>query len=367
MSSPAWQWLLQYSCAFIALTAVLIVSILDAGGNVSEEDPVWLKAKGDDFFRSGDMRSALNAYCAALDLDPRMLPCLANRSICYLRCAQPAECKADCTAALQLITEEGGAPGGADTSGGKNAGMAVKLLMRRGSAACQLGQFTDALTDYSQANVKYQQLPGSQVASLSGLTIDSLAGDIARLKLLVDAESLKKEADSLLAERKTAEALAKYNASLQLVPVHVSCLSNRAACRMASQDLEGCVADCSTAVVLLQSGASGKIPDTTSSTSTKKGVHFETEGSVLQQEQIKTMLSTILPPVGSTKRTTWTVTTLLRRGVALSQLGRLDAAVQDYAQAVQLDPADDAIKADLQQLTALRDKAIVDGISAQVE
>lgn len=348
---------------------------------MSEEDPVWLKAKGDDFFRSGDMRSALNAYCAALDCDPRMLPCLANRSVCHLRCGNPAECKADCTAALQLIAEESGhattpatAPDSKSNDSKKHGGMVVKLLMRRGSAACLLGQFTEALTDYSQANVKYQQLSGQQAASLPGLSVESLNADITRLKLLVDAESLKKEGDSLLAERQAADALLKYTASLQLVPVHVSCLSNRAACRMALQDLDGCVADCSTAIALLQSDADGKIVDSAHASGSnnvlpqvaKRVVHFESEGTVLQQEQIKTMLFTILPSVGSAKRVTWTVKTLLRRGVALSQLGKLDAAVQDYALAVQLDPSNEAIKVDLQKLTDLRDNALVDSLAAQL-
>ena len=115
---------------------------------------------------------------------------------------------------------------------GKHGAMLVKLHMRRGAAACQLGQFTEALVDYHQASVKYQQLSGAQISGIAGVSVESLAADTVRLKLLVDAESKKKEGDSLFAERSTAEALVKYNAALQLLPVHVSCLSNRAACRM---------------------------------------------------------------------------------------------------------------------------------------
>jgi len=56
-----------------------------AAGDVSEEDPVWLKAKGDDFFRSGDCRSAVNAYSAAIDADEQMTACYSNRSACFLK------------------------------------------------------------------------------------------------------------------------------------------------------------------------------------------------------------------------------------------------------------------------------------------
>ena len=54
---------------------------LPRGGNgVDEEDPTWLKAKGDDFFRGGDYRSAINAYSSALDADEHMIGCYANRA-----------------------------------------------------------------------------------------------------------------------------------------------------------------------------------------------------------------------------------------------------------------------------------------------
>ncbi|RLO13226.1 hypothetical protein DYB28_003656 [Aphanomyces astaci] len=36
--------------------------------------PVWLKAKGDDFYRHKDFRSAINAYGDALAIDPSLTP-----------------------------------------------------------------------------------------------------------------------------------------------------------------------------------------------------------------------------------------------------------------------------------------------------
>lgn len=310
---------------------------------------MWLKAKGDDFFRSGDMRSALNAYSAALDADPQMLPCLANRSVCYLRLSLPAECKADCTAALQLLATDVGKNDPA--SAGKGVSMEVKLLMRRGTASCQLGQFTEALTDYHQARVRYEQLPGAQISALSGVSLESLAADIVRLKLLSDAEGLKKEGDALMAERDTTAAHAKYTAALALVPVHVSCLSNRSACRLAMQDVKGCVDDCTAAITLLTVEDPASTPTKEETQLTLGG----TGGGVQRPEQLKTMLLNILPAVGSAKRTSWLVKTLLRRGVAYAQLSRFDEAVQDYKRASALDPTNKAIKADLQRMIEARD------------
>jgi hypothetical protein len=50
-------------------------------GNVTEEDPVWLKSKGDDFFRIGDHLSAINAYSAAIDADEDI--CVTAKVIGY--------------------------------------------------------------------------------------------------------------------------------------------------------------------------------------------------------------------------------------------------------------------------------------------
>lgn len=44
------------------------------------------------------------------------------------------------------------------------------------------------------------------------------------------------------------------------------------------------------------------------------------------------MLNAILPAVGTEKRVTWTVKTLMRRGVAMRLLCRFDDAIQDFSQ-----------------------------------
>ena len=51
---------------------------------------------GDDFYRGGDYRSALNVYSAAIDADDHMVACYANRSACYLKLDMLTECRLDC-------------------------------------------------------------------------------------------------------------------------------------------------------------------------------------------------------------------------------------------------------------------------------
>ena len=83
--------------------AVYKNNIPKTGGTMEEEDPTWMKAKGDDFFRGGDFRSAVNAYSEALEMDEHMIGCYANRAACYLKLKLPLDCQADCSMGISEI------------------------------------------------------------------------------------------------------------------------------------------------------------------------------------------------------------------------------------------------------------------------
>lgn len=212
----------------------------------------------------------------------------------------------DCAKALELLKSAA-----CSESKSVKAIMTIKLLMRRGTAACSMGQFADALIDFHEANSNYMNLSGEELSRLNGVSLESLQADIDKLKKLHSAGVLKEEGDSLFAEAMKEKALAKYNEALSLVPVHVSCLSNRSACKLAMGDLLGCVQDCSVAISLLQ--------------------HDPSQRTLAVGDGPLQMISTILPPVGSEKRTAWMVKTLTRRGVALVQLANYDDAVTDFS------------------------------------
>ena len=73
---------------------------------MSISDPTWLKGKGDDFFRAGDVRSAINAYSAAIDADEDLTSCYSNRAACYLKLGMFVECEVDCNTAVKQIKED---------------------------------------------------------------------------------------------------------------------------------------------------------------------------------------------------------------------------------------------------------------------
>lgn len=160
------------------------------------------------------------------------------------------------------------------------------------------------------------------------------------MECMVDV--LKKEGDTLFADQDLTAAAVKYSEVLAAVPVHVSCLANRSAVKMAQKNFRGCIEDCTAALDLMEADSSAGVGSSSGSS----------------------MLETILPPAGGEKRTSWQVKTLLRRGMAYSQLALvnptetlicLDAAVRDYSQAVSLDPKNENLKSDLNKLMTFRE------------
>lgn len=319
-------------------------------GDISEEDPTWLKAKGDDFYRTGDVRSALNAYSAALDLDENYIAAYSNRASCYLQLQLFEQCKLDCDSAMKCVMEELArltipTPSQSDDTlqlqhnelastrrdsfdRDKLQATFVKLLVRRGGAMCHMGKYPEALADYSQALVKFLQLSASAIVNFNGnITPESLQSDVQRIKLLSHVEHMKREGDALYSEQKISEAVQKYDEVLQLLPVHVGALSNRSACHMVSGNTLAAIQDCEVALDLL--------------------FHVSAESG---KEQRTSMMGAILPAKGSEKRKQWILRTLLRKAVALLQLDRMQEALDSYRQASQLDPENNALKADIEHL-----------------
>ncbi|CAE7665025.1 DNAAF4, partial [Symbiodinium microadriaticum] len=222
------------------------------GVDISEEDPSWLKAKGDDFFRGGDFRSAVNAYSSALDVDDKMISCYSNRSACYLKLGAPVDCRSDCTDAIEIVNGnlESGEMDHEDVALSRKT--LAKLLMRRGISNCQLGNYGGAISDYESAITTLTVLGAPESA------VSSARSDLEKLSLLQVADVAKKRGDEAMAKGDIAQAIEQYSLALQSTPMHVGCLSNRAAGKLALRDFEGCVSDCSAALSVLEEDEAGE-------------------------------------------------------------------------------------------------------------
>lgn len=291
--------------------------------DISEEDPIWLKAKADDFFRTGDFLSAVNAYSAAIDVDEAMLSCYANRSACYLKLHMYQECKEDCSFVIEAI---GNSQSNLEASSSQ-AVMRLKLMLRRGVSNCSLGCYDQALSDYRC--VQSQLEIGSE---LTGVSSSSLEEDISKMEALLSADELKKSADEKLTQNSIAEAISLYSRALATLPLHVGCLANRATCYIALGELQKCIEDTTEALRILQSD----------------------DGESKVFESGISLLTSVLPPQGSDKRKSWLMKVLAKRGAAYAQLGDLDGAISDYSQLLALDPRNSSIQSDLTRLKNLK-------------
>ena len=127
----------------------------DAAVNITEREPVFLKDKGDAFFRAGNYRSALEAYTAAVDAErdaPRpdgtLVRLYANRAACCSRARTRGG--GDCAAALASSSPTGGrGPGGVDP--GRARAQRLRLITRRARAYVAVDRIDDARRDLEAA------------------------------------------------------------------------------------------------------------------------------------------------------------------------------------------------------------------------
>ncbi|XP_066282095.1 dynein axonemal assembly factor 4-like [Branchiostoma lanceolatum] len=111
--------------------------------NLSEEEknPLWLKEKGDGFYKSGNVLAAVNAYSQAIRMDSKMPALYSNRAACHLQIRNFHKAAQDSSRALELLTPPVPA----------NAAARCKAHVRRGTSLCQLEMYVEGLMDYEAA------------------------------------------------------------------------------------------------------------------------------------------------------------------------------------------------------------------------
>jgi len=64
--------------------------------DIEDKDPVWLKDKGDHFFKRADFNAATHAYTKALKEDPKFAMARLNRASCFILMRLFDLCTDDC-------------------------------------------------------------------------------------------------------------------------------------------------------------------------------------------------------------------------------------------------------------------------------
>ena len=131
----------------------------DAPRDVTEREPIFLKDKGDAFFKAGNYRSALEAYTAAVDAereaphpDGTLVRLYANRAACYLKGGDAHAAEEDCTSALRLLESEAvDEDSGARWTPDALRAQRLRLITRRARAYVAVDRIDDARRDLEAA------------------------------------------------------------------------------------------------------------------------------------------------------------------------------------------------------------------------
>ncbi len=96
------------------------------------------KKKGNDAFKSGDHKSAIQYYTEGIDQDPKnrnvISTLYANRAAAYMKAKKFQEALSDCNKAIELNEEY------------------AKAYLRRGEIKMELGDYDGATRDFQQAH-----------------------------------------------------------------------------------------------------------------------------------------------------------------------------------------------------------------------
>ena len=206
----------------------------------AEDQGLWLKQRGDHFYRTRDYRAAINAYSSCVELDKKCGLAYSNRGLCHLRLMMFAECIADTTTGFDLLKRT--KLEGKDEEEREQVNMQkCRCLLRRGIAHVRLGMTDNALGDVDAAA---KLAPDSE----------ELKDDLEELRRAVSESAsvrLKGEGDALFKSGDAQGAIEKYTAAAEEDEGLFQVLSNRAACHLSLEDYASCVEDCTGALNII--------------------------------------------------------------------------------------------------------------------
>ncbi|XP_050461036.1 dynein axonemal assembly factor 4-like [Cataglyphis hispanica] len=93
-----------------------------------EQDPQWLKDKGDDFFKAGNYLAAISAYTHGIKISNEMTALYVNRSAAHYALGNYYRCIDDCSKVLELM----------EPKCESNRVSRARCHARRGAALCKL-------------------------------------------------------------------------------------------------------------------------------------------------------------------------------------------------------------------------------------
>lgn len=154
-------------------------------GPAHESHPLFLKDKGDDFFKNGDFASAINAYTKALKVDPKFWQIQMNLASSYLK-------NYSFDKALEVL-------GQIEVDDER-----VKAIIgiRKGAIYVWKGMLADGLAEYRKANEFLQE--------------ESVTQDIISIEKRRESNLFKLEGDKFYKQNNLSQAIESYKKSLDV-------------------------------------------------------------------------------------------------------------------------------------------------------
>jgi dyslexia susceptibility 1 candidate gene 1 protein len=199
-------------------------------GDIGDVDPVWLTAKGNEFYGKGDYCSAINAFTEALRADEKLVPALGGRAACYLHLREGACCVKDCLATLNMNEA---IETHFDTAFEQTM-FRAKIHIRLALAFCLLGEYDNSMEHFTKA----RKLDETDEVAMQGMR---------HLETFIEANRWKEKADECF-EGNPARANELYSKALLVYPMHTKALMNRAACHLLMKNSADCIDDCEFAI-----------------------------------------------------------------------------------------------------------------------
>lgn len=222
-----------------------------------ENDPVWLKDKGDQLMVRGDYSGAYNAYTEALKLASNAR-CFANRAVASLYLGNFEQCLEDCTRSIQILDFRNKPRNGElhHSPDPEDEKVRARVEIRMGVAFLWLGAFKKAEAHFEKA---------LSTEGLDPEEIKQVKQDLERVQSAYAALKVKEQADQSLrlgdSPQAVDKALALYGqADDQTKQECAVVMANRCLAHLRQNQLQQCLEDADVALRALKRWPVAKAP-----------------------------------------------------------------------------------------------------------
>ena len=198
--------------------------------DVEDKDPIWLKDKGDHFYKRQDFNSAINAYCKALEYDKEFLMARLNRASTWLKVRCFENCVEDCQDIQTYVN-------GLKAEERENDDFYIRMMgrsfLKMGAGYAWVSKFDEAVEALTEA-CKYKNVFNER-------ELIEIQNDISRIQVRKKSNQLKTEGDLKFSDSNLDEALELYKQCLEIDPLNEYVIGNIGLIYMMKQDYEKCI------------------------------------------------------------------------------------------------------------------------------